>query len=236
MIVDIHSQIGRRKGLVFQVEELLKRMDKDQVDKTIAFSFPENIDNDYVAKSVKAHPDRIIGFATINPWSETSEDDLNRCLNDHGFKGLWLHPIRHGYVMDDHFLLDPLLNICSKDKIPVLAYGAASISSIANHFEDLAMTFPELPLIIAHMGYMYETNSAIAVAKQNKNVYLETAGVFVKQIQTALSALGPEKIISGSNVPYDDFSFAIEKIKLATSDQKQRDMMLGGNTLRLIGL
>ena len=235
MIVDIHTQIGKRKGLIFLVDELIKMMDDAGVEKSVVFSFPENIDNKYVYESVKNHPDRLIGFATINPWAEDAEKEFSKCLNEFGFKGLWLHPIRHGYVLDDHFLLDPILSICSDQIVPVLVYGAATISTIPNHVEEMSISFPEVPLIIAHMGYMYETNSAISVAKQQKNVYVETAGVFVKQIQNAINALGPEKVISGSNVPYDDFSFAIEKVKIATNDEKQQDLILGGNTMRLIG-
>ena len=69
--MDAHNQIGKRKGLVFEVEELLEAMDGSGVDMCVVFSFPEAVDNDYVARSVEAHPDRLIAFgveaASPNP-------------------------------------------------------------------------------------------------------------------------------------------------------------------------
>lgn len=39
-------------------------------------------------------------------------------------------------------------------------------------FAEMAMTFPKVNLIMAHGGQMYETTSAINVAKKYKNIYI----------------------------------------------------------------
>ena len=236
MIMDAHNHIGKRKGPVFEVEELLEAMDGAGVDMCVVFSFPEAIDNDYVARSVEAHPDRLSAFATINPWAEAAEEDLRVCIETRGFRGLWLHPVRHGYMLDDHSLLDPLLEICSDRHVPVFAYGAAHVASIPNHFEELALAFPEVAFIIAHMGYMYETSSAISIAAANENVYLETSSVGVRRVQKALLKAGAEKLVLGTNTPHEDFQFSIQKIRSATSDLDERGLILGRNILRILGM
>ena len=65
MIFDAHNHIGHRKGLDFPVEQLIERMDAAGIDKAVVFSFPEDIDNDYVADSVRRFPDRLIGFGLV---------------------------------------------------------------------------------------------------------------------------------------------------------------------------
>lgn len=234
MIVDAHNHIGKRKGLTFLVGDLLKEMDKSQIDQAVVFSMTESIDNQYVAQSVKAHPDRLIGFATVNPWSEQAETELIRCAEEYGMRGLKLHPIRHGFVFDDHYLLDPIFNLCTRFHLPVIAYGAADVASVPNHFEEMANTFPDVPFIMAHMGYMYETNSAIDVASRARNVYLETSGVFVRQIQNALRKVGAGKIIFGTDTPKEEFFFSLEKVNLSTDDMKERSQILGGSLLGLL--
>jgi len=236
MIIDIHSQVGKKKGLSSDPVDLLPLMDKNKIDKSVIFSFPENVDNQFVFDATNRHPDRFIGFATINPWNIDAEEQLSRCFNEYGFKGLWLHPIRHGYAMDDYYLLDPLLKMCSDLGKTLLGYGAATTSTIPNHFEDIAIKYPDLQIVIAHMGYMYETNAAMVIAKTFKNVYLEIAGVLPKQIQKAIKDVGANKVIYGSNSPYEDMGFSIEKVHLSTNDELERCQILGENTLRLLQL
>jgi predicted TIM-barrel fold metal-dependent hydrolase len=234
MIVDAHNHIGKRKGLTFLVDELVKQMDQYGIDKAVVFSMTESIDNDYIGQSVKAHPDRLIGFATVNPWSDAAEEELDRCANDLGLVGLKLHPVRHGYMFDEHFLLDPIFEKCSTFGWPIIAYGAADIASVPNHFEEMANTFPDIPLIMAHMGYMYETNSAIDVASRTDNVYLETSGVFVRQVNSALNKVGASKVIFGTNTPKEEFDFSLERIKMSNADPNELELILGGNILKLL--
>jgi hypothetical protein len=234
MIVDAHNHIGKRKGLTFLAEDLLLEMDKAKIDQAVVFSMTESIDNPYVARSVKAHPDRLIGFATLNPWEEEAEAELKRCVEEYGMRGLKLHPIRHGFVFDDHFLLDPIFELCTHYRLPVIAYGAADVASIPNHFEEMANTFPGVPFIIAHMGYMYETNSAVDVASRAKNVYLETSWVNVRWIQNGLRKAGAGKLIFGTDTPKEEFYFSLERVNLATSDAKERSQILAENLLGLL--
>jgi uncharacterized protein len=235
MIFDVHNHIGKRKGLTFTAEELLQQMDETGIDRAVVFSMSESIDNDYVGKAVKAYPDRLTGFVMVNPWSESAEDDIRRGVHDLGLRGLKLHPIRHGFVFDDHFLLDPIFALCDELSLPVIAYGAADVASVPNHFEEMANTFPHVPFIMAHMGYMYETNSAIDVAHRTPNVYLETSGVFVRQVQNALRKVGAAKLIFGTDTPKEDFSFSLERIRMATTDPGECEQILGQNLLGLLG-
>jgi len=235
LIIDAHNHIGKRKGLTATAEELLDQMDNAHIDHAVVFSMTESIDNDYVGKAVKTYPDRLTGFVTVNPWDENAEEEIKRGVHNLGLKGLKLHPIRHGFVLDDHFLLDPIFGLCDELSLPVIAYGAADVASVPNHFIEMANTFPNVTFIIAHMGYMYETNSAIDAAILTPNIYLETSGVFVRQIQSAIRKGCITKLIFGTDTPKEDFHFSLERIRMATTIPRERELILGQNLLSLLG-
>ncbi|MTI94683.1 MAG: amidohydrolase [Firmicutes bacterium] len=235
MIFDAHNHIGFRKGLEYPVEKLIGEMDAANIDRAVVFSFPEQIDNDYVAESVKRFSDRLVGFAQVNPWSQDAELVLKRCVEDLGLKGLKLHPVRHGYAFDNHTILDPIFSLCERYSIPVLAYGGANVLSSPNMFEEMAQTFPSVNFILAHGGQMYETRSAIGVAKRRPNVYIETSAMFANRVESLYKEVGPEKIVMGTDKPYGDFAIELEKIQLVIAEPEVRERITCHNLRKLLG-
>ncbi len=225
MIIDAHNHIGEKKGLSFSAEELINRMDEANINKAIVFSFPEQIDNNYIADSVKKYSKRLIGFATINPWLTNAEDELKYAVEILGLKGLKLHPVKHGYSFDNHTILDPIFKMCSEYNLPIIAYGGANILSSPNMFEEMAKTFPDVNILLAHGGQMYETRSAIEVAKRQPNVYIETSSMFARRITSLLNEQMLEKIIFGTDSPYGDFRLEVEKIKLVEPNEEKQKLI-----------
>ena len=66
-------------------EEVVGRMDKDGVDKAVVFGFAFTSmelcrrANDYTIEAVRRFPDRLIGFAAVNPVSAEVVPELERC-------------------------------------------------------------------------------------------------------------------------------------------------------------
>ncbi|NIV28127.1 MAG: amidohydrolase family protein, partial [Anaerolineae bacterium] len=61
------------KARLSSAEDLISAMDRDSVEQAVVFGFGWRDmdlcrrDNDYVIESVARHPDRLIGFAIVNP-------------------------------------------------------------------------------------------------------------------------------------------------------------------------
>jgi predicted TIM-barrel fold metal-dependent hydrolase len=102
----------------------------------------------------------------------------------------------------------------------------------------LARRFPEVPVIMDHMGYREWTADAVEVARDNPNVYLGTtiAAVEPVVIERALRELGPERIVYGSNWPNLYSDLAVEAIRRARFGQEAEELILGGNLARLLRL
>lgn len=234
MKIDAHNHIGKKKGISVSVDDFIKNMDEAGIDKAVVFSFSEQIDNEYVIESVKRYPDRLFGFVTINPWSTTSEEELEKAFSTDEIHGLKLHPVKHAYALDDLSLLDPLFKICEKHNKPILIFGGANVYSSPNMFAEMAMTFPKVNLIMAHGGQMYETTSAINVAKKYKNIYIETSSMFGIRIQNIVKKNLTNQIIFGSDTPTGDMELEMKKIESIVKDENELNNIYSLNLMNLL--
>lgn len=234
MKIDAHNHIGKKKGVSVSVDDFIKSMDEAGIDKAVVFSFSEQIDNDYVIESVKRYPNRLFGFVTINPWSTTSEEDLEKAFSTDEIYGLKLHPDKHAYALDDHSLLDPLFKICEKHNKPILIFGGANVYSSPNMFAEMAMTFPKVNLIMAHGGQMYETTSAINVAKKYKNIYIETSSMFGIRIKNLVKKNLTDQLIFGSDTPTGDMELEMKKIESIVKDENKLNNIYSLNLMKLL--
>ncbi len=234
MIIDLLSHTGIRKGYAYSAEELIAMMDKAGVDKAMTASQLENIDNESTAQSVKRFPDRIIGFAVENPWAMGAEEDLEHAFRDNGLKGLKLNANRFGFAADRHSILDPFMQLCSKYHATIMAHAMSDLFSIPAKWEEMARTFPDVPIVLSHMGIPMMADSAFEIARRNKNIYLGTAVCFAPVVKRAIEEVGAEKVVFSSDAPFGSMSQEIQKIKYVTKDPAVQRMILGDNAQRLL--
>lgn len=240
-VVDSHNHIGRRIGWERSVEDLMREMDHAGIDMAVVFpiALAGKIDNDYVANAVKKYPDRLIGFATVDPqFGDSAVEELERCVTKLGLKGLKLHPDGSGYPIDDHTKTDPIFEVCAKHRIPVISHAQGdNPRTMPLQFEEMAKTFPDVTIMMAHMGAWQSTYQAIRVAKRNDNLFLETAGnPFVGEISWALKEVGAHKIIMGTDTPFGDFEVSLKIIEKAVSKAEERNLVRGGNLEKILGI
>lgn len=236
MIIDSHNHLGIRKGEDFPTSSMLEWMDAAGVDAAVVTTHPEAIDNAYVAAAQEQYPDRILGFAVVNPWDYTAEEELEHCFRDLHLYGLKLNPLRHGYALDRHEIMDPIFEIAQKYHKPILVHGLSDQFNMPGKFEEMARTFPKVNIIMAHIGEPDAVDWAIRVAARNPNIYVDTAGIVLHTLQAALEGIPAEKILMGTDAPWGNFELSIRLVEKATQDEKIRAMIMGENIARLLDL
>ncbi len=220
----------------YSVEMMLADMDAAGVDMAVGCSLGQMINNDYISSVMKTYADRIIGFGQVNPRENNAADQVRRCVEDYGLKGLKLHPTMHGYHFVDHGLLDPVFEVCSEYELPVLVNALDDPFVTPLGIEEIAKGFPKVPVLIAHMGTVWNVTEAILVAKRTANIYLETSSTQLIEVRMAYRDVGPEKIIMGTDWPGSDFEMERLKMRKAIPDEAHRQLVEGGNLLRLLKL
>lgn len=245
MIIDAHVHIGKRPGGKYfnlMAEDLIERMDKARVDKACALPWPEGgregfLDNDYIANAAKRYPNRIIGFGCVSAWWRDAKEEIRRCVEDLGLKGIKLHPFVHGYPLDEHEIVDPIFELCAKYRVPIISHGMGDNPfTMPIQFGEMAKTFPEVKLIMAHAGYMFSVGQARRMIKKYENLYGDTTAIFTGDLREGIEMCGPEKWVLGTDGPYGDYEAQIKKVEMATSDITSRELILGRNMAAILGI
>ncbi len=243
MIIDAYNNIweaGQNSDYLtaetYSVKTMLRDMDSAGVDMAVGCSLGQMIDNDYIARVARKHPDRIIPFGQVNARDRDAADQIRRDHDKHGFKGIKLHPVLHGYHIVDHGLLDPVYEACAERGVIILfnALDDAFVHPLG--IEEIAKHFPAVPTLIAHMGTVWNVGEAILAARRTPNIYLETSSAQLIEVRMAYRSLGPEKIIMGTDWPGSDFEMERLKIKKSVEDPVHRAMVEGENLAKLLDL
>lgn len=102
----------------------------------------------------------------------------------------------------------------------------------------LCRRFPEVPVIMDHMGYREWGHDAIIAAQDNPNLYLGTTIASFEPgfVARAIQELGPERVIYGSNLPALYSDLAVEALRRQKLGRVVEELLFGGNLARLLGM
>ncbi len=245
MIIDIHSHIGDPWYAYWpqnvDVADHLASMDHWGIDKRcVSWWQPHNAPdkgNRYIAQVCREHPDRLLGFAVINPrWYADSVAEVERAKQDYGMIGLKFHPAACHY-RSDLPLVDRVVEKAIELEFPMLFHCGADEYSNPHNLCNLAKRFPEATIIMAHMGEeaWFE---AIALAGATPNIILDTTGSqnWYRIVNYALDMVGEDRIVFGMDFPAYNPGPEISKVKDADISEAQKQKILGLNAARILGL
>lgn len=217
----------------FDVDRILTRMDAAGVDRAMVCSLGQRIENDFIAELVCANP-RLFGFGQVMPQWDDAEEQIRAFARKPGMVGLKLHPTLHGYHFADHGLLDPIFQVCQEERLIVLVNALDDPFAGPFAIEEISRNFPEVPLLIAHMGVVWNMPEALLVAERHDHIYLETSATLLSDVRKAYGRVGPERIVMGTEWPGHDFDLERMKIAKAVLDDSDRALIEGGNMERLL--
>jgi len=217
------------------VDAMLAAMDAAGVDMAVGCSLGQMIDNDYVARIAREHPQRIVGFGQVDPRAPDAVAEVRACA-ERGLRGLKLHPTMHGYHFADHGLLDPVFQACAEEGLVVLVNALDDPFCAPLAIEEIARGFPQVPVLVAHMGTVWNVVEAILVAERNEHVFLETSSAQLLDVRMAHARVGAGKLVMGTDWPGSDFDLERAKIAKAVPDPAERALVEGGTLARLLGL
>ncbi|MBI4446521.1 MAG: amidohydrolase [Acidobacteria bacterium] len=183
-------------------------------------------DEKSVARAVKRHPDRFVGFFVLDPGAPNV---LQRA--DRAFEGKMqcacLFPSMHHFSVSSPsvrklFMLASRYHAAIFIHCGVLSVGVRKKLGLTSRFDlrysnpvevqILALDFPQVPVIIPHFGGGF-FREALMLADMCPNVYLDTSssnawiryvpGLTLDQVfRQALDVLGPQRLLFGTDSSY----------------------------------
>lgn len=165
-------------------EEFMKVIEQDHVEQATvlsnAYFFTDNFnalqsENDRVAEVVRQHPEKLVGFFSINPLTDSAFSEMDRNAGKEQFAGLKLHLANsevdfqnpaHVKRLGDIFKKANELNlgIVIHMRTQAQPYGQEETRIFVDNVLSKAL---EIPIVIAHMagwgGYDSATDDALSV-------------------------------------------------------------------------
>ena len=186
-------------------------------DKVVVFGMQAEptgifVPNHLIAEYVATHPDKLIGWASVNPTAPHAIDQLTHCVEDLGLHGLKLGPTYQHFDPTDRAYWD-FFRKCAAYGIPIIWHQGTTFPSRARlrwalplQLEDIAMEFPELRMIIAHLGHPWEED-VVALIRKSLNMYADISAVhyrpwrYWQAMVTAMEYGVDHKLLLASDYP-----------------------------------
>lgn len=199
------------------------------VGKAIVFAFKSanlgvHVPNEYVSRYVSEHPEKLIGFASVDPNDEDAVEQL-----EHGIKGLKLRGLKLGPIYQNIHPNDPrfqpVYERVEKWGIPIIIHQGATFPTRAPlkfaqpiQLEDIALKYPDLIMVIAHLGHPWIEETAVLIRKQ-PNFYADISALYYRPWQfynalvTCMEYGVMNKLLFGSDYPFTTPQSSIENIR-----------------------
>ncbi len=169
--------------------------------------------NDYVAEFVARAPEKLIGFMSIDPNEPGYLDVFEHSLHDLKLRGLKLGPIYAAFDPSDP-RMDHLYAQCIAHNLPVLFHVGTSFVRFGPLkwtrpylWDELACRYPDLKMILAHLGHPWE-GECIAVVRKHPNVFADLSAIYYRPWQFYNSMMLAQeygiqhKILFGTDYPF----------------------------------
>lgn len=194
--------------------------------------------NSALVRVMRRHEGIVQGYCYVNPrHGERAMEELRRCVEEHGMIGikLWV-----ATTCDDP-LVFPFIERAIGYGIPVLVHcfaktiGQLPYETRPEHVARLAQRYPEIYLIMAHLGGQVEL--AVNTVRAHPRVLTDTSGTPIggAEVAIAVERLGAERVVFGSDLHGACIAANVGKVLGADLTEQQRELVLGGNIDRLLG-
>jgi uncharacterized protein len=205
----------------------------------------------------RRHPDRLIGYLSLDPTQPGWRDELRYGHQELGLRGIKLMPMYAGFDPADPEI-DDLYAYAEAHGLPLLVHTGTTFVSAAPlrwalpvHLDEVAIRHPELRMVLAHLGHPFE-GECIAVIRKHRHVYADVSALHYRPFQLWHSlrlvqdyGVWP-KLLFGSDYPFTTVDASIAGLRalaavagipgLAPLDAEEIEALIHRPALDLLGL
>jgi predicted TIM-barrel fold metal-dependent hydrolase len=277
MIIDVHTHVFTSPGIFsasFIAEASRSRAEPVDLstryadyraaaarcDATICFGGKARlaglwVNDQDVVDYVQQDPARLIGFLSVDPTQPGWEEELEYGHQELKLQGIKLMPMYAGFYPQEA-RLNFLWRYAQQHRLPVLLHTGTTFVSQATlettlprHVDVVARRFPEVRIIMAHLGHPFEGECAVVIRK-HPHVYADISALHYRPWQLFHSLMLVQeynvwsKVLFGTDYPFTTVDASVAGLRdLATVqidrfrlDADQIEAMIERDALTLLGL
>jgi predicted TIM-barrel fold metal-dependent hydrolase len=228
LVVRRARQANTRLTIVSPLEALLPRFGGDPISGNIN------------AAKVVAETEGLLQWVVIDPTKPETYAQAEEMLQLPKCVGIKIHPEEHGYPIREHGR--PIFEFAARHRAVVLAHSSEQ-NSLAADYVVFANDFPEMKLILAHIGCGWDgdlTHQARAVQQsKHGNVFTDTSSaksITPKLIEWTVHEIGADRVLYGTDSPLYFAPMQRARIDHADLSDREKNLILSQNAIELFEL
>jgi len=213
--------------LTVRVNDFL--VDMGPFDRVIVFGLKGRltgywVPDQFVADFVAQAPEKLVGFASCDPTQPGYLDELTHAIEDLNLQGLKMGPIYAGFDPRDT-RCNPVYETCQARGLPVIFHSGTTYNRVAPLavsrpwlFDEVAIRYPELRMVLAHVGHPWY-GECLAVIRKHPHVYADISALFYRPWQfynvliTAQEYRVTHKLLFGTDYPFAGAQESIDGLR-----------------------
>jgi len=198
------------------------------VDKSIVLGFKSRylsaeIPNSFVADYVGRFPQKLIGFAGIDPTERGAVDEVKVAQADLRLRGLTVSPANQDFHPTDTRAMD-VYAAAERLGMPILFHPSGQFTEQSKLefgrpylLDEVARTFPKLRIVIAQLGQPW-VDETICLLGKHDNVFADVSGMLGRTWQAYNAFVSAhqhgviDRLLFGSDFPYTSITECIEAL------------------------
>ncbi len=249
------KELAKKVGLRYTPAGLLKDMEENNIVRGLIMSVPGQLQD--IKNFVNKYPGHfwVAGSADPESVSEESLANLESEMQAGTIRAIKLYTGYRHYYPDEEACV-PIYRLAMKYDMPVIFHTGDCVSPMArlrfSHplaIDDLAFRFPELKIVMAHMGNPWIRDAAEVIYK-NENVYADLSGLvtglpeaykeeyrvrLLEQLESAIYYCGADNLMFGTDyclASHADSLDFFSRLQIRKADMRK---ILFENALKLYG-
>jgi predicted TIM-barrel fold metal-dependent hydrolase len=200
----------------------------------------------------REHSDILIPFGSVDPARGAEAVTMAKRQIEAGARGFKFHPSSQAFLPNDRSVY-PVYEVIQEARLPALFHtgqtgagagtrgggGIRLAYSNPIHLDDVAVDFPDMPIILAHPSFPWQ-EEALSVATHKPQVYIDLSGWSPKYFPAILiqyaNTLLKHKMLFGTDFPVltpERWMSDLEKIAIR---DEVKPGLFKGNAAKLLGL
>jgi len=261
MIIDVHTHINNyHEEKVVSLEDCLNKltdkMKENKVDYSLILtSYIVNEHRPGIKAVVEATRNRsnlgvVAGISFLN-YKEKDLREISDYLKEGQIKGLKLYPGYEPFYPYDN-RLKVVYDLALEFDVPVMFHSGDTYSpkgrirySHPIHIDEVAVDFPDLKIVICHVGNPW-IRDCMEVVYKNKNVYADFSGLVLgdftekfekymkEQLEEMILYAGePEYLLYGTDWPLSSMKSYLSFMKQLDLPDDKKELILWKNAAKL---
>ena len=182
----------------------------------------------------------LLQWVVLDPLTPDTSTQATEMLKQPGCVGIKIHPEQHLYPISEQG--KAIFELAAKHRAVILTHSGDE-NSIPEDYVPFANDFPEVKLILAHLGNGYDGDPAHQVraiqAGKHDNIFVDTSSsmsITSKLIEWAVKEVGAERMLYGTDTPVYFSPMHRARIDNADISSEDKELILYKNAEKILNI